>query len=185
MNFSLSRLVQLKAKILFGVIKVITGHIQSVQFSCSVVSNSLWPHESQHTRPPCPSPTPGAHSNSHPLSRWCHLPSHSPLSSSPPVPNPSQHQGLFQWVNSLHDVAKILEFQLQHQPFQWIFRIDFLLDGLVWSPCWTRDSEESSPVPQFKSINSSVLCFLYGPTLTSMHDYWKNGSLLASNVCVF
>ena len=44
----------------------------SVQFSCSVVSNSLWPRESQHTRPPCPSPTPGVHSNSHPSSRWCH-----------------------------------------------------------------------------------------------------------------
>ena len=44
----------------------------SVQFSHSVVSDSLWPHELQHTRPPCPSPTPGVHSNSHPLSQWCH-----------------------------------------------------------------------------------------------------------------
>ena len=44
----------------------------SVQFSCSVMSDSLWPHEPQHTRPPCPSPTPGAYSNSCPSSRWCH-----------------------------------------------------------------------------------------------------------------
>ena len=46
--------------------------VSSVQFSHSVVSDSLWPHESQHTRPPCPSPTCGVHSNSCPLSRWCH-----------------------------------------------------------------------------------------------------------------
>ena len=82
------------------------------QFSRSVMSNSLQPHESQHTRPPCPSPTPRVHSNLSPSSRWCH-PAISPLSSpSPPAPNPSQHQSLFQWVNSLHEVAKVLEFQL-------------------------------------------------------------------------
>ena len=46
--------------------------VSSVQFSCSVVSNSLWPHESQHARPSCPSPTPGVYSNSCPSSRWCH-----------------------------------------------------------------------------------------------------------------
>ena len=90
----------------------------SVQFSCSVLSNSLRPHESQHARPPCPSPTPGVHSNSHPSSRWCHpvgdaiQPSHPLSSPSPPAPNPSQDQSLFQWVNSLHKVAKVLEFQL-------------------------------------------------------------------------
>ena len=59
-----------------------------------------------------------------------------PLSSpSPPAPNPSQHQGLFQWVNSLHEVAKVLEFQLQHQSLQWTPRTDLLQDGLVGSPC--------------------------------------------------
>ena len=67
-----------------------------------------------------------------------------PLSSpSPPAPNPSQHQGLLQWVNFSHEVAKVLEFQLQHQSFQWIFRTDFLQYGLVWSPCCPRDSQES------------------------------------------
>ena len=86
-------------------------------------------------------------------------PSHS-LSSLSPTLNVSQHQGLFQWVSSSHQVAKALEFQLQHQSFQWIFRTDFPWDGLVGSPCSPRDFQESSPTPQFKSINSSLVCFL-------------------------
>ena len=101
-----------------------------------------------------------------------------PLSSpSPPAPNPSQHQGLFQWVSSLHEVAKVLEFQLQHQPLQRNPRADLLQNGLVGSPCSPRNSQESSPTPQFKSINSSALSFLRRPTLTSIPDYWKNHSL--------
>ena len=104
-------------------------------------------------------------------------PSH-PLSSPfPPAPNPSQHQSLFQWVNSSHEVAKVLEFQLQHQSFQRTPRTDLLQNGLVGSPCRPRDSQESSPTPQFKSINSSALSFLHSPTLTSIHDHWKNHSL--------
>ena len=66
----------------------------------------------------------------------------------------------------------LLELLLQHQSFQWIFTVDFLEDWLVWSPCCPRDSQESSPTPQFKSINSSVLSLPYGPTLTAIHDYW-------------
>ena len=76
-----------------------------------------------------------------------------------------------------HQVAKVLEFQLQHQSFQWTPRTDLLQDGLVGSPCSARDSQEPSPTPQFKSINSSVLNLLYSPTLTSIHDHWKNYSL--------
>ena len=95
-----------------------------------------------------------------------------PLSSPfPPAFNLSQHQGLFQWVSSSLQVAKVLEFQLQHQSFQWIFRTDFFEDWLVWSPCSPRDSQEFSPAPQFKSINSSALSFLHSPTLTSIHDH--------------
>ena len=109
--------------------------------------------------------------------QWSH-----PLSSpSPPAFNLSQHQGLFKWVSSSHQVAKVLE--LQHQSFQWIFRTDFLYDWLVGSPCSPRDSQESSPTPQFKSINSSVLSFLYSPTLTSIHDSWKNHSFDEMNLC--
>ena len=74
-------------------------------------------------------------------------PSHPLLSPSPPAFNLSQLQGLFQLVSSLHQVAKVLELQLQHQSFQWIFRIDFLLDWLIWSPCCPRDSQEPSPAP--------------------------------------
>ena len=88
----------------------------------------------------------------------------------------SQHQGLFQWVRSSHQVAKVLELQLQHQSSQWLFRVDFLLDWLVWSPYYPRDSQESSPAPQLESINSLALSLLFGPTLTSVHNYWKNHS---------
>ena len=106
-------------------------------------------------------------------------PSHPLLSPSPPALNFSQHQGLFQRVSSLHQVAKALEFQ--HQSFQWIFRTAFLWDWLVWFPWCPRDSQESSPTPQFKSINSSALSLLYSPTLTSIHDYWKNEYLNNDN----
>ena len=74
-------------------------------------------------------------------------PSHPLSSPSPYAFNLSQHQGLFQWVSSSHQEAKVLKFQLQHQSFQLIFRIDFLYNWLVWSPCSPRDSQESSPTP--------------------------------------
>ena len=156
-------------------------------YSCEVISNSLQCHGLLHARLFCPSlSSPGVCSNSCPLSRWCH-----PTISSSATPfsfafNLSQHQGLFQWIGCSHQVVNVLEFQLQRQSFQWIkkerkeisqwiCRVDFLWDWLVWSPCSPRDSQESSP-PQSKSINSSALSFLYGPTLTSIHDYWKNHS---------
>ena len=157
--------------------------VHSVQFSRSVVSDSLRPHELQHSMPPCPSPTPGVHSDSRPLSQRCHpasnaiQPSHPLSSPSPPAPNPSQHQSIFQWVNSSHEVAKILEFQLQHHSLQRNPRADLLQKGLIGSPCSPRDSQESSLIPQFKSINSSVLSFLHRPTLIFIYDHWKNHSL--------
>ena len=87
-------------------------------------------------------------------------PSHPLSSPSPPAFNLSQHQGLFQWVNSSHEVAKVLEFQLQHQSFQWIFRTDLLQNGLVGSPCSPRDSQESSPTrPRTRTWVSYVFCF--------------------------
>ena len=104
-------------------------------------------------------------------------PSHPLSSPSPLVPNPSQNQGLFQWVNSSQEVAKVLEFQLWHHSFQRNPRADLLQDGLVGSPYSPRDSQESSPTPQFKSINSSALSLLHSPTLTFTHDHRKNYSL--------
>ena len=125
----------------------------SVQFSCWVMSDSLWPHELQHARPPCPSPIPGVYPNSCPLSRWCHPTSHSLLSPSPPTLNLSQHQSLFRWVSSLCQVAKVLEFQLQHQSFQWT---------QDWSPLgWTGDVQRNSQGPlfvMFYAWNRSGLC---------------------------
>ena len=102
-------------------------------------------------------------------------PSHPLLSPSPPAFNLSQHQTLYKWASSPHQVAT-LEFQLQHQSFQLIFKTGFLKDGLVGSLCWPRDSQRSSPTWQFKSINSLVLIFIYSPTLTSICDYWKKHS---------
>ena len=74
-------------------------------------------------------------------------PSHPLLSPSSPAPNPSQHQSLFQWINYSHEVAKVLEFQLKNQSFQRNPRVDLLQNGLVGSPCSSRDSQESSPKP--------------------------------------
>ena len=92
---------------------------------------TLWPHESQHTRPPCPSPTPGVYPNSCPFSLWCHPPSHPQSPPSPPTLNLSQHQGLFKWVSSSYQVAKVLEFQLKisssnEHPGLISFRMDWL-----------------------------------------------------------
>ena len=95
-------------------------------FSHSVVSDSLQHHGLQHARPPCPSPTPGAHSNSCPWSRWCHTTISSSVVPSPPAFSLSQHQGLSQWISSSHQVAKVLELQLWHPTFQWTFRVHFL-----------------------------------------------------------
>ena len=152
-------------------IKVIQA---SVQFSHSVCPTFCYPRD-------CSTPGFPVHQRPELIQTHVHWvsdaiqPSHALLSPSPAF-NLPQHQGLFQWVSSLHQVAKVLAFQLQHQSFQWIFRTDFLYDWLVGSPCSPRDSQESSPTPQFKSINSSVLSFLYSPILTSIHDYWKNHS---------
>ena len=99
-------------------------------------------------------------------------PSHPLLYPSLPAFNLSQHRGLSQWINS-YQVAKVLGLQLQHQSFRWILSLDFLYDWMVWCPCSPRNFQESSPTPHFKSINSSALSILYGPTLTSIHDYWK------------
>ena len=147
----------------------------SVQFSRSVVSNSLQPHESQHTRMPCPSPSPRVHSDSRPSSQWCH-----PAISSSVIPFSYCPQSLlasesfpmsqlFTWGGQSTGVSALASFLPKKSqgwsPSEWT------------SPCSPRDSQESSPTPQFKSINSSALSLLHSPTLTSIHDHWKNHSL--------
>ena len=150
----------------------------SVQSSHSVVSDSLRPHELQHARPPCPSPTPGVHSNSCPLSRWCHpaisssVVSFSSCPQSLPASESFPMSQLFAWGGQSIGVSALASFLPKNtegwSPLEW---------RLVGSPCSPRDSQESSLTSQFKCINSSVLSFLSSPTLTSIHDYWKNHSL--------
>ena len=148
------------------------NRFSSVQFSRSVVSDSLQPHESQHTRPPCPSPTPGVYPNPCPLSGWCHptiLSSVVPLSSCPqsfPASGFFQMSQLFAWGGQSTGVSastSVLPMNTQ----DWSS-----LGWTGWIFCSPRDSQKSSPIPQLKSINSSALSFLYSPTLTSIHDHW-------------
>ena len=110
-------------------------------------------------------------------------PSHPLSSPSPPASNPSQHQGLFQWVNSSHEVAKALEFQFQHHSFQRTPRTDLLQD--VWLDLRAVQGTLKSllPTPQFKSINFSAPSFLHSTTFTSIHDHWKNHSLDSMDLC--
>ena len=93
-----------------------SGDCSTVQFSHSVVSNSLWPHGLQHARLLCPSPTPRAYPNSCPLSQYAIQPSHPLSSPSPPAFNLSQHQGLFKWVSSRHQLAKYWSFSFNISP---------------------------------------------------------------------
>ena len=139
----------------------------SVQFSRSVVSDSLRPHESQHTRPCCPSPTPGVHPNSCPLSWWSNppisfsvIPFSSCLQSFPPSGCFPVSQFFASGGQSIVASASASFFPMNIQGW-------FLLG---------RDSQESSPKPQFKNISSSALSFLYSRTLTYTCDYWKNHS---------
>ena len=142
--------------------------------------DSLWPHGLQHTSLLCPSPSHGVCTNSCPSSQWCH-----PTISSSATPFcclqsvPSSRS--FPWVSSSHPVAKVLELQLQQQSFQRVFRVDFLKGWLVWYPCSARDSQESSPAPQFPSISSLALSLLYVPTLTLYMTTGKTHSVKPIN----
>ena len=144
------------------------------------MSSSLWP---QHTRPPCPSPTPKVHPNSCPLSRWCHPTISSSVVPFSFCPQSFPTSGSFQMSQlfasggqSIGNSASTLVLPMNTQDWS-------PLDGLVASPCSPRDSQEFSPTPQFKSINSYALSFLYSPTLTCIHDYWKNHSLDQMDLC--
>ena len=118
----------------------------------------------QHARLPCPLLSPRVCSNSCPLSWWYYLiiSSSAALFSFCLQSSPASRSSPMNRLLAL--VANVLELQLQHQSFQWIFRVDFLLDWVIWSPCSSRDSQGSSPAPQFKSISSSALSLLDGPT---------------------
>ena len=101
-------------------------------FSRSVVSGCLWPHGLQHARLPCPSLFPRVCSNSCPLSQWCYLTMSSSVIPFSSCPQPFPASGSFQWVSSSDQMAKVLELQLQHQSFQWIFRANFCEAHFPW-----------------------------------------------------
>ena len=104
-------------------------------------------------------------------------PLHTLSSTSPPVLNLSQHQGFFPMSQLFASGGQTIGISPSASVLPMNIQDLFPLDGLVGYPCSPRDSQVSSPTPQFKSINSSVLSFLYSPTLTSIHDHWKNHSL--------
>ena len=148
----------------------------SVQFSHSVESDSLRPHGLQHARLPCPSPTPRTYSNSCPLSWWCHPTISSsvvPFSSCPQSFPASGSLQMSQFFTSggqsigVSASASVLPMNIQDWfPLGWTGWLSLLFKGLSRVFSSTK----------FKSINSSALSFLYSPTLTSIHDYWKNHS---------
>ena len=146
----------------------------SVQFSRSVVSDSLRPHESQHARPPCPSPTPRVLSDSHPLSQWCHPAISSsvvPFSSCPqslPASESFPMSQLFTWGGQSTGEASFLPKKSQGwSPSEWIGWISLQSKGL--SRVFSNTTVQS--------IHSSALSFLHSPTLTSIHGHRKNHSL--------
>ena len=154
------------------------------QFSHSVLSNSLRLHELQHARPPCASPTPRVHPNPCPLSRWCHLTISSSVLPFSSCPQSLPASGSFKWIHSSRQVAKILEYQFQHQSFQWTPRTDFLQDGLVGSPCSPRDSWVFSNTTvqkhQFFCSSAFFIVQLSHPYVTTGKTKpWLDGPLLA------
>ena len=145
-----------------------------IQFSHSFVSDSLWPHELQHSRPPCPSPTPGVHPNSCPSSWWCHLAISSsviPFFSCPqslPASESFPMSQLFAWGGQSTGVSALALFLPKNtqgwSPSEWSGWISLQSKGL------TRVFSNTT-VQKHQFL---VLSFLYSPTLTFIYDYWKN-----------
>ena len=148
----------------------------SVQFSSSVVFDSLWPHELQHTRPPCPSPTPGVYTNSCPLSQWCHptisssvILSSSCLQSFPESGSFPMSQLFASGGQSIGVSASTSVLPMNTQDW-----------SLGWTGWISLQSKGLSRVLSNTAVERhqfSVLSFLHSPTLTSIHDHWKNHSL--------
>ena len=136
------------------------------------MSDSLQPHELQHTRPPCPSPTPGVYSNSCPLV----MPSNHLILCHPLLFAPS----IFPSIRVFSSKSVLCTMWPKYWSFSFSISPSKEYSGLIsfrmdWLDLLTVQG--SSPTPQFKGINSWALSFLYSPTLTSIHDYWKNHSL--------
>ena len=155
-----------------GSVLKILFQLQSVPFNGSVNSDSLRPYFLQHIRLPCPSPTPGVHSNSCPLSQWCHptISSFHPLLLQPSVfPSIGSFQMSQFFTSGGQSIGVSVSTSVLPMNIQDWFPVG-------WTSWISLQSQESYSTPQFKNINSWVLSFIYGPTLTTIHDYWKNHS---------
>ena len=148
----------------------------SVQFSHSVLSDTLQPNGLLHARLPCPSPIPGAYSNSCPFRWWCH-----PTISSCVIPfsfhiQSTPASGSFQMSQFFTSGGQSIAVSASALVLPMKIRTDLLYDGLVGSPCSPRDSQESSPTPQFKSINSRCSDFF---TVQFPYPYMTTGKIIA------
>ena len=144
-------------------------------FSHSTVYDSMQPHALQYTRLPCPSPSPGACSNSSPLSQWCH-----PVTSSSVIPfshlQSFPASGSFPMSQFFASGGQRIEVSASASVLPMNTQYWSPLGWTGWISLQSKGFSRVFPTPQFKSINSLVLSFLYSPTLTSIHDYWKNHS---------
>ena len=143
------------------------------------MSDSSWRHGLQHTRPPCPSPSPRVCPSSCALYRWCHT----AISSSDALfsfcPQSSPASGSFPmsrlFVSGDQNIGASVSASVLPMSIQGWFPLRLI--------CCPRGSQESSPAPQFKDNNFSALCLLYGPALTIIHDYWKDRSRDYTDLC--
>ena len=163
--------------VLFWWVGLCSLPVISVQFSHSVTSDSLWPHEPQHARPPCPSPTPGVHPNPCPLNQWCH-----PTISSSVIHFSSCLQsfpasGSFQMSQLFPSGG--LSIRVSASPSDLPMNIQDCspLGRTGWISLQSKGLSKVFSNTTIWSINSSELSFFYSPTLTSIHDHWKNHSL--------
>jgi len=150
-------------------------------FSCQVVSDFSRSHGLQHTRLPCPSPSPVVCPSSCPLNQWCH----STVSSSVALFSclqSFQHQGIFQWFSCLHQVPRVLELQLQPPvnvqswfPLGLTGLISLLSKGLT-----IHLSHPSTTIQKHQLFGTQLL---YNPTLTSIHDYWNKHNFDYMDLC--
>ena len=143
-------------------------------FSRSVISDTLQPHGLQHTRLPGPSLSPRVYSNSCPRSWWCHLTVSSPVAPFSSCPQSFPASVSFPMSQLSASGGQSIGASASSSVLPMNIQGWFPLGLTVWSPCSPRDSYESSPAPHFKSISSLALSLLYGITLISIRDYWKN-----------
>ena len=147
------------------------------------MSESLRPRALQHARPPCPSQPPRVYSNSCPSSQWCHpsisssvIPFSSCSLSFPALGSFPMSQLFAFGGQSIGISASTSVCPINSQDWS-------PLGWTVGFPCSPRESQESSPTPQFKSINSLAHSFLHSLTLTSIHDHWKNHGVDQMDLC--